>query len=102
MIAATVSPPPAIENAFESAIACASVSVPLANGSISNTPTGPFQTMVPAFFSAAASAFALSGPMSRIISSGCTSSTALILPVALAERFAATTTSSAAAPASSA
>src|SRR5690606_22977308 len=46
--AARVSPPPAIENACEAAIARARVSVPLPNASNSNTPTGPFQTTVPA------------------------------------------------------
>ncbi len=48
LMAAIVSPPPAIENASEAAIASASARVPLAKASISNTPTGPFQTMVPA------------------------------------------------------
>jgi hypothetical protein len=48
-IAASVSPPPAIENAGESAIAWATVRVPEPNASNSKTPTGPFQTMVPAF-----------------------------------------------------
>ncbi len=47
--AASVSPPPAIENAFERKMACAIVSVPLPNASNSNTPTGPFQTTLPAF-----------------------------------------------------
>ena len=47
-MAARVSPPPAIENAGERAMACASARVPAANGSCSNTPTGPFQTTVPA------------------------------------------------------
>ena len=42
--AASVSPPPAIENASDAAIARASASVPLPNASNSNTPTGPFQT----------------------------------------------------------
>src|SRR6185437_3592136 len=46
--AARVSPPPAIENALDAAIARASVSVPLPNASNSNTPTGPFHTTVPA------------------------------------------------------
>ena len=43
-----MSPPPAIENAFELAMARASASVPLLKASNSNTPTGPFQTTVPA------------------------------------------------------
>ena len=47
-IAASVSPPPAIENAFDSAIARAIRAVPAPNWSNSNTPTGPFQTIVPA------------------------------------------------------
>src|SRR5690606_22880939 len=38
--AARVSPPPAIENASDAAIARASTSVPFANASNSNTPTG--------------------------------------------------------------
>src|SRR6185437_14434610 len=46
--AARVSPPPAIENALDAAMARASVSVPLPNASNSNTPTGPFHTTVPA------------------------------------------------------
>src|SRR5690606_15189726 len=49
LIAAIVSPPPAIENASDSAIACASARVPSANASNSNTPIGPFHTIVPAF-----------------------------------------------------
>jgi hypothetical protein len=47
--AAKVSPPPAIENAFDAAMARASVSVPYPNATKSNTPTGPFHTTVPAF-----------------------------------------------------
>ena len=46
--AASVSPPPAIENAGDVAIARASVSVPLPKASNSHTPTGPFHTTVPA------------------------------------------------------
>ena len=45
----TVSPPPAIENAPSSvaaAMEAARTFVPPANGSISKTPTGPFQTIV--------------------------------------------------------
>ena len=49
-IAASVSPPPAMLKASDCAIARAMVSVPCANASNSNTPTGPFQTMVPAAF----------------------------------------------------
>ena len=53
-IAAMVSPPPAMENAFEPAIALRERFGALGERlDFSNTPTGPFQTMVPAFFSAA-------------------------------------------------
>jgi hypothetical protein len=52
--AASVSPPPAIENAGESAIARASTRVPSPNASNSKTPTGPFQSTVPAFATSAA------------------------------------------------
>jgi hypothetical protein len=52
--AARVSPPPAIENAGEAAIARATASVPLPKASNSNTPTGPFQTTVPALAISAA------------------------------------------------
>src|SRR6218665_1057685 len=47
-MAASVSPPPAMLNAADSAIARAMVGVPPSNAANSNTPTGPFQTMVPA------------------------------------------------------
>ena len=47
-IAASVSPPPASENALLLAIALAMACVPSPNWSNSNTPTGPFHTMVPA------------------------------------------------------
>ena len=47
-IAATVSPPPAMLNALLAAMARAIVSVPWAKASNSKTPTGPFQTIVPA------------------------------------------------------
>src|SRR5690606_493026 len=46
--AARPSPPPATESASDAAMARASTSVPFANASNSNTPTGPFQTTVPA------------------------------------------------------
>ena len=55
-IAASVSPPPAMENASDRAIAFASDWVPPAKASNSKTPTGPFQTMVPASRMMAASA----------------------------------------------
>jgi len=44
-MAATVSPPPAMENAFDCAMASASTRVPWANWSCSYTPSGPFQTL---------------------------------------------------------
>ena len=47
-MAASVSPPPATENAALLAIARAMTSVPAPNWSISKTPTGPFQIIVPA------------------------------------------------------
>ena len=47
-MAASVSPPPASEKALLRAMAWAIVRVPSPNWSNSNTPTGPFQTMVPA------------------------------------------------------
>ncbi len=68
-IAASVSPPPAMLKARLCAIARAIVSVPSAKASNSKTPTGPFQTIVPADFSCSASAAAVCGPMSRIRSS---------------------------------
>jgi hypothetical protein len=49
-MAASVSPPPAIENASLAAIASATRSVPAANSGFSNTPSGPFQTIVPALW----------------------------------------------------
>ena len=49
-IAASVSPPPAIENALLAAMASATRRVPAANSGFSNTPSGPFQTIVPALF----------------------------------------------------
>src|SRR6267142_4718971 len=48
--------------------------VPFAKASISNIPTGPFQTMVPALFNFSPRRAAVFGPMSRIISSVSTSS----------------------------
>jgi hypothetical protein len=47
-IAASVSPPPAMENALDAAIDSAIARVPLPKASNSKTPTGPFQTIVPA------------------------------------------------------
>ena len=92
-IAASVSPPPAMLKALLAAIARAMVSVPWAKASNSNTPTGPFQTMVPAAFSCAASSAAVCGPMSRIRSSAATSATALTVAGASALKALAVTTS---------
>ena len=74
-------------------MASASVFVPLPNWSNSNTPTGPFHTIVPAFSSCAASAFAVSGPMSRIRSSSARRSTAFVSAFAVAANSFAVTTS---------
>src|SRR5207245_2300267 len=65
--AATVSPPPTTENADASATARASPSVPAANAGRSNTPMGPFHTMVRAPLSAPANRSTVRGPMSRPI-----------------------------------
>src|SRR5512137_2502292 len=95
-IAASVSPPPAIENAplaVASATPSASWCVPSANASNSNTPIGPFQMIVPAERTMWPSASALDGPMSRIISSGRTSSARRTVATAVAENSFATTTS---------
>ena len=61
-IAASVSPPPASENALLRAMAWAMARVPSPNCSNSNTPTGPFQTMVPAACSSAPQRSARVGP----------------------------------------
>ena len=53
-IAATESPPPTILTARLLATAFATASVPLQKASISNTPIGPFQTIILASFKAAA------------------------------------------------
>src|SRR3984893_1364999 len=74
-MAASVSPPPASEKALPRAIAWAMARVPSPNCANSNTPTGPFQMMVPASCSSALQRSALSGPMSRIMSSARTSLT---------------------------
>eukprot|EP01136_Pigoraptor_vietnamica_P001849 Opistho-1_new@29015 len=92
-IAASVSPPPAMLKAGEWAIAAASVRVPPANWSYSNTPIGPFQTTVPARAMMPASSAAVRGPMSRIRSSGRTSVAVTLLARAMAENSSATTTS---------
>ena len=92
-IAASVSPPPAIENALLSAMARAMPSVPLAKASNSNTPTGPFHTIVPAALSMAARRAVVSGPMSRIKSSPATSAAAFTVATASAAKVLAVTTS---------
>ena len=92
-IAAIVSPPPASENALDCAIAWAIVRVPSANCSYSNTPTGPFQMIVPALFSLCAMANADCLPMSRIKSSAATNSVDFDSALAVAENSFAVTTS---------
>lgn len=92
-MAARVSPPPAMEKPSLSAMARESASVPWPNWSISNTPTGPFQRMVPASLSRPPRRPAVSGPMSRIISSSPTWSTGLTTAEACSENSVATTTS---------
>ena len=76
-MAARVSPPPAMENAGLSAMAIERDFVPSPNWSNSNTPTGPFQMMVPAFLSMSANFLDVSGPTSKIISSSSTLSALL-------------------------
>ena len=92
-IAANVSPPPAILKALDSAIACAITLVPFSNAGNSNTPTGPFQTMVPAALSCTASLAAVSGPMSKIKSSSATSVAFFTVATASAANVLAHTTS---------
>ncbi len=92
-IAASVSPPPAMLNAGLAAMARATVSVPWAKASNSNTPTGPFQTMVPAALSCSARCAAVCGPMSRIRSSAATSWAAFVVALASAAKDLAVTTS---------
>ena len=92
-IAASVSPPPAIENALDWAIARAIARVPCSKAANSNTPTGPFQTMVPADWSCMASRAAVSGPMSKIRSSSATSVASLTLATASGEKVFAVMTS---------
>src|SRR5690554_4210801 len=74
-------------------MASASTLVPPANWSNSNTPTGPFHSTVFALFSSSANWAAVSGPISRIISSSATSATALTVASASAAKALATTTS---------
>ena len=51
--------------ASDSAMAVAMARVPLANSGFSNTPMGPFQTTVLAFFTALENSSMVLGPMSR-------------------------------------
>jgi len=83
----------ATENALLAAIASAIACVPLPNCSNSNTPTGPFQMIVPALRSTSLKRAAVSAPMSRIISSAATASTAFSVAAASAANASATTTS---------
>ena len=92
-MAASVSPPPAIENAEEFAMASAMALVPDANASNSNTPTGPFQTIVPASAITVLRAATVVGPRSRMRSSAPTFSIALSSGLAFAENSRATTAS---------
>src|SRR5258706_13611967 len=93
LIAAMVSPPPAMEYALEAAMARAIASVPRANWAISNTPTGPFQTMVPPRPRVAASAAALVRPLLGIMAAAAAPPPALTSPRPPAESFLATPTS---------
>src|SRR5690348_13610464 len=65
--AATESPPPTMLRAEESATACAMARVPAANLSISNTPMGPFQTIVFAVEISRLYSEIVAGPMSTPI-----------------------------------
>ena len=67
LTASTDSPPPTTVVASASAIARAMAIVPLANGSFSNTPIGPFQKTVPARLMEAANAATVPGPISTAI-----------------------------------
>src|SRR3954452_23827898 len=77
--AATVSPPPATDTSEPSLVSAAAVlanaTVAASNGGTSNAPSGPFHTSVRQVLSTSARASTAAGPMSRIISSGATSST---------------------------
>ena len=92
-MAAKVSPPPAMLKALESAIAWAMTLVPFSKAANSNTPTGPFQTMVPAALSWVAKRCAVSGPMSKIKSSSATSFAAFTVATASGAKVLAVTTS---------
>jgi hypothetical protein len=93
LIAAIVSPPPAIEKAFESAIACASVCVPCANASISNMPTGRSRRSFPRRQRLRERRGGLRADVEDHFI-GCISRTALVVARARAEASCATTTSS--------
>lgn len=70
LMAATESPPPTMVKPpflVAAAHALATVLVPLANASISNTPIGPFQITVWLFLMTLANCRAAAGPMSRPI-----------------------------------
>src|SRR5207244_1234708 len=69
----TDSPPPTMVTAFDSAMAWATASVPLAKRGSSKTPIGPFQRTVPARVSSARNASMARGPMSTMMSSAATS-----------------------------
>ena len=90
-----VSPPPARLKPLALAMAIETVLVPAPNWSNSNTPTGPFQTMVPAWAMMSASCCADCGPMSKIMSSSVTWSAALRTAGSAASNFLPQTTSTA-------
>ena len=93
LIAARVSPPPAIVKALLLAIAWLKARVPSAKGGNSNIPTGPFQIRVLTFSITLANFSRVFGPISRIKSFSPTSFTDLISIVASAFISFATTTS---------
>ena len=74
-------------------MACATTLVPFSNAANSNTPMGPFQTIVPAALSCVAKRCAVSGPMSKIKSSSATSVAGLMVAGASAPKLLAHTTS---------
>src|SRR5207237_7295454 len=61
--AAAESPPPTIENAFDPATARAIANVPSAKRGFSDTPMGPFQTIVLACRTISEYLFTVSGPI---------------------------------------
>ena len=68
--AAAVSPPPTMVTApspAAPAIATATSLLPTSKGGVSNTPTGPFHTMVPAWWSSSMYWATVSGPRSNPI-----------------------------------